>query len=153
MVVVVAIIVAVVASGGGRRRQGDRHETGAVTVDGTPLPSTTRRTADTAHRRRPIPTLAASRVRRPPVTIEPTGKPQVVVFVAHWCPHCQAEVPRLVDLAKQGVFDGVDVTAVATGTNSDAPNYPPSAWLEGREVAVPGAWSTARRAPPRRRTG
>jgi cytochrome c biogenesis protein CcmG, thiol:disulfide interchange protein DsbE len=64
------------------------------------------------------------------VTIAPNGKPQAIVFVAHWCPHCQAEVPRLVALAKQGVFDGVDVTAVATGTNPGYPNYPPSAWLQ-----------------------
>ena len=34
------------------------------------------------------------------------------------------------ELVKQGVFDGVDVTAVATGTNVDADNYPPSAWLK-----------------------
>jgi cytochrome c biogenesis protein CcmG/thiol:disulfide interchange protein DsbE len=65
-----------------------------------------------------------------PVTIAPDGKPQMIVFVAHWCPHCQNEVPRLVELAKQGVFKGVDVTAVATGTNDTYPNYPPSAWLK-----------------------
>jgi hypothetical protein len=37
----------------------------------------------------------------------------------------------LVTLANDGVFDGVDVTAVATGT-VDQPdrNYPPSAWLK-----------------------
>ena len=52
------------------------------------------------------------------------------MFVAHWCPHCQAEVPLLVALAKQGVFDGVKVSAVATGTNDAADNYPPSAWLK-----------------------
>jgi thiol-disulfide isomerase/thioredoxin len=54
----------------------------------------------------------------------------MIVFVAHWCPHCQAEVPRLVSLAKQGVFDGVQVSAVATSTSDQAPNYPPSAWLK-----------------------
>ena len=39
-------------------------------------------------------------------------------------------MPRLVALAKKGAFDGVDVTAVATGTNPGYPNYPPSSWLE-----------------------
>jgi cytochrome c biogenesis protein CcmG/thiol:disulfide interchange protein DsbE len=57
------------------------------------------------------------------------GKPRVLIFLAHWCPHCRAEVPRLVKLAKQGKLDGVEVQAVATGTNKDLPNYPPSKWL------------------------
>jgi thiol-disulfide isomerase/thioredoxin len=52
------------------------------------------------------------------------------VFLAHWCPHCQAEMPRLVALAKAGKLAGIDVTGVATGTNPGYPNYPPSAWLK-----------------------
>ena len=28
-----------------------------------------------------------------PLTIAPTGKPMMVVFLAHWCSHCNAEVP------------------------------------------------------------
>src|SRR5262249_10336319 len=51
--------------------------------------------------------------------------------LAHWCPHCRNEVPLIVQLAKAGKLDGVDVRAVATGTRSDAVNYPPSAWLQG----------------------
>ena len=42
----------------------------------------------------------------------------------------EAEVPRIVALAKDGVFKGLEVTAVATGTNSASPNYPPSAWMK-----------------------
>jgi len=73
------------------------------------------------------------------VTIGPDsgGKPQVIVFVAHWCPHCQAEVPRLVQLADDGVFDGVQVSAVATATNEQADNYPPSAWLKNEKWPFP----------------
>ena len=52
-------------------------------------------------------------------------------FVAHWCPHCQAEVPRIVALAEQGRLpEGVDVAAVSTAVDATAPNYPPSAWLD-----------------------
>ena len=39
---------------------------------------------------------------------------------------------------KDGVFDGVDVTAVATGTNDQATELPAVGVVEGREVAVPG---------------
>lgn len=132
VVVVIAIVVAVVASGGSDdNASATKFETAAVTVSGTPLP-----TYDSAERPDPavgetVPTLEGKSVfDGKPVTIEPNGEPQVVVFLAHYCPHCRAEVPRIVTLAKQGVFDGVDVTAVATGTTEEAPNYPPSAWLE-----------------------
>ncbi len=54
-----------------------------------------------------------------------------MVFLAHHCPHCQAEVPRIVDWASQGLVPaGVDIYGVATGTTSSRENYPPSAWLE-----------------------
>jgi len=46
-------------------------------------------------------------------------------------------VPKLSTLAKAGVFDGVKVKAVATGTNPDADNYPPSAWLHRSGVDWP----------------
>ena len=63
------------------------------------------------------------------VTIGGQGKPRAVVFVAHWCPHCRREVPRIVKLAKQGKLDGIEVDTITTGTSSDLPNYPPSKWL------------------------
>jgi thiol-disulfide isomerase/thioredoxin len=139
-VVVIAIVVAVVASGGGDDGTSDAtsFETRPVTVDGAPLPE-----YDSAKSTDPgigetIPTLeGVSVLDGKPVTVQPTGNPQLVLFLAHWCPHCQAEVPELVDLAEQGVFDGVDVTAVATGTNPEAPNYPPSAWLQDEKWPFP----------------
>ncbi len=57
-------------------------------------------------------------------------QPTLLVFLAHWCPHCQAELPRLVDMQAAGAFEGIRLLAVLTGTNPDAPNYPPAAWLE-----------------------
>ena len=142
-VVVVAIVVAVVSSGGGddSTAKATSYETGQVTVDGTALPqysdsySGTKKDPALA---KTIPTLHGTSVfNGKPVTIAPDGKPKAVVFVAHWCPHCQAEVPRLVALAKQGVFDGLEVSAVATGTNSTYPNYPPSAWLKDKSWPYP----------------
>lgn len=75
------------------------------------------------------PTLTGRGFDGKPVTVGGPGTPRVVLFVAHWCPHCQAEVPRIVKLAKQGKLDGVEVDTVTTGTSPDAPNYPPSKWL------------------------
>ena len=130
VVVVIAAVVAVALSSSGSDAQASQYEQAPVKVTGTPLPPFKGPVGDPAIGDT-IPTLQGVSVfNGDPVKIAPNGKPQAIVFVAHWCPHCQAEVPRLVALAKRGAFDGVDVTAVATGTNTGYPNYPPSAWLK-----------------------
>jgi hypothetical protein len=58
------------------------------------------------------------------------GTPMLLVFLAHWCQYCQAEVPVLVKWNQSMLVpDNLDVIAVATGTDKTAPNYPPSVWL------------------------
>jgi thiol-disulfide isomerase/thioredoxin len=65
------------------------------------------------------------------VAIENDGRAKAIVFLAHWCPHCQAEVPRVQDwLDATGGVEGVDIYSVTTSMNSAQPNYPPSDWLE-----------------------
>ena len=60
------------------------------------------------------------------------GKPKLVLFVAHWCPHCQREVPLLADYLKANPLPaGLELFTIATATDSAKPNFPPSAWLEG----------------------
>jgi cytochrome c biogenesis protein CcmG, thiol:disulfide interchange protein DsbE len=65
------------------------------------------------------------------VIIKPgDGKPKLILFVAHWCPHCQREVPRIVKWANDGsIPKSIEVVAVSTGVKSDQNNFPPSAWL------------------------
>ncbi|MDH3607456.1 MAG: hypothetical protein OER12_10740, partial [Acidimicrobiia bacterium] len=41
------------------------------------------------------PTIAGTSFDGSAVSIEPSGKHQVVIFLAHWCPHCQSEVKDL----------------------------------------------------------
>jgi thiol-disulfide isomerase/thioredoxin len=138
--VVLAGIVAVVVSGGGRGSSGSSSSGGSggatkpgqveiapVAVSGTPLPMLTDPTNDPAVGKT-APTLTGVTFNNSPVTIGNTGHAHVVVMVAHWCPHCQAEVPRIVSLAKTGQVP-VPIVTVATGTDPSAPNYPPSAWL------------------------
>jgi len=63
------------------------------------------------------------------VTTTP-GTPMLLVFLAHWCPFCQKEVPVLVNWDSSGtVPDNLDVIAVTTGTDEAQPNFPPSVWL------------------------
>jgi cytochrome c biogenesis protein CcmG/thiol:disulfide interchange protein DsbE len=132
--VVLALIVAIVVSAGGSDPStGGDAENRPVAVTGAPLPALPTSGADTAVGM-PAPTIAGQSFDGSPVTIDPgsTGKPTAIWFVAHWCPHCQAEIPRVVTLNQQGRLPGdVDIYAVSTSVNSSAPNYPPSAWLSG----------------------
>jgi cytochrome c biogenesis protein CcmG, thiol:disulfide interchange protein DsbE len=72
------------------------------------------------------------------LSIEPNGDPSLVVFLTHWCPHCQAEVPVLQDIADAGqIPEGLNTYAVVTGTDESAPNYPPTRWLQGEGWTYP----------------
>ena len=133
-VAVVALIVVVVTqlSGGSGSDTSGLKQTQPVAVEGASLPPFQGDpSADTAVGLAP-PTLEGKSFDGTPVSIIPNdGKAKLVVFFAHWCPHCQAEVPRIVQWSKEGkVPASVSVYGVATGTNEAAPNYPPSSWLQ-----------------------
>lgn len=66
------------------------------------------------------------------VSIDPTdGSPKAIMFLAHWCPHCQAEVPRVQAwLDGGGGVEGVEIVSVLTSMSSSQPNYPPSEWMD-----------------------
>jgi thiol-disulfide isomerase/thioredoxin len=65
------------------------------------------------------------------VEIKHDGTPKAVVFLAHWCSHCQAEVPRVQAwLDTGGGVPGVEIMSVTTSANSAQANWPPSAWLD-----------------------
>ena len=58
------------------------------------------------------------------------GKPYMVVFLAHWCPHCNREVPRLIEWQASGAIPAdLQIVGVSTAAASDRPNYPPSQWV------------------------
>jgi thiol-disulfide isomerase/thioredoxin len=127
-VVVVAAVIAVVLSLGGP--DVSEPATVPVGVTGTSLPDLTDPASDPAIGQ-PIPTLTGTDFSGEPMTIGPDDGPMAIVILAHWCPHCQAEVPLLVDyLESTGMPEGVRLVGIATSINRAQPNYPPSAWLE-----------------------
>lgn len=78
------------------------------------------------------------------VTIGPDGRPKIIVFLAHWCPHCQAEVPVIQNwLADGGLPEGVDLYAATVSTNARLSNFPPQAWLERENWEVPTVMDNA----------
>ena len=79
----------------------------------------------------PAPVVEGFDFEGDPVTIGGAGTPHVVIFLAHWCPHCQAEVPRVQEWLDDGNLpEGVQVRSVSTSMDASRPNYPPEAWLE-----------------------
>jgi cytochrome c biogenesis protein CcmG/thiol:disulfide interchange protein DsbE len=66
------------------------------------------------------------------MTIEPgDGTPKAIVFLAHWCPHCQREVPVVTQWVEDGQLpEGVELVGVTTGIDRNRPNFPPQDWLE-----------------------
>lgn len=107
-------------------------EYGIITTDGDPLPQL----PDAGGGEDPAigmlgPSIVSERSEEQ-IRLEPGpgGEPTMVVFLAHWCPHCQAEVPRLAELEAAGAFDDIRVVNVLTATTPERDNYPPSTWLD-----------------------
>jgi len=72
------------------------------------------------------------------VDISHDGAPKAIVFLAHWCSHCQSEVPRVQSwLDSTGGVPGVEVMSVTTSASSGQPNWPPSSWLAREDWTSP----------------
>ena len=139
-VIAIAAIVAITSSTGkDSTANGSLQEFSEVTVTGDVLPA-----FDEAANPDPAvgmlaPVLSGKGFAGNVVTTESTGTPTLLVFIAHWCPHCQREVSLLVEWEKSGKMPAnIDVLAVATGTDSANPNYPPSEWLARENF--PATW-------------
>ena len=78
------------------------------------------------------PTITGTSIAGERMTVEPgDGTPKAIAFLAHWCPHCQREVPTVVEWAGAGnAPDGVEIIGVATGIDRTRGNYPPHTWFE-----------------------
>ena len=71
-------------------------------------------------------------------SIEPDGRPKILLFLAQWCPHCQAEVPVVQAWLDAGNLPPqVDLYGVTTATSSVRPNWPPQDWLEAEGWSAP----------------
>lgn len=88
---------------------------------------------------RPAPTLSGTSINGEEMTIEPgDGTPKAIAFLAHWCPHCQREVPTVVSwMENGGLPEGVEVIGVATGIDRNRPNFPPHDWFEREAWQAP----------------
>lgn len=149
VVVVVVGVVAVVAgrgsksSGGGSAASGGtivpngKLDYGQVSVSGTALTPKPDSGADPMVGS-VIPTVIGQQFDGKQLTIAPNGKPHIIMVVAHWCPHCQAEVPRIQGwLNASGMPADVELVTVATSNDPAKGNFPASDWLRREKWSVP----------------
>ncbi len=147
--VIALVLVAIVLFAGDTSQEAA--ETGSPVVTGSLLPLQQGMTpSNDPTVGTQAPTVVGADFEGSAVEIQP-GTPTAVVFVAHWCPFCQAEVPSVQQwIDATGGVDGVDVIAVSTAVDQTRGNYPPSGWLEregwSSPIIVDDADSSAYRA-------
>ena len=140
VVALVAVVVVAVVVGVGLLVRGDAEEreqssdvpqVSDVNIEGEHLPPFEGHEPDPAMET-VAPAFAATTFGGVEVSVLPgNGTAKVIGFFAHWCPHCQRELPRIANwLAANQLPAGVEVIAVSTAVDSGRPNYPPSAWFE-----------------------
>lgn len=149
VVVLLALVVAIVAGSsdddtatttGGAGAGAPADAAGApaaVTIQGEALPPLPDSGADPAVGQA-MPTLSGTSLDGTPLTVPTTGRPTLALFVAHWCPHCQAEVPVVQDWVDEGRLpEGVDLMTVSTAVDARRGNHPPAEWLASEGWTAP----------------
>lgn len=134
-VLAVVLMVAMVLSFGGMEDAGP--EFGTPTVTGDPLARLPDGGADPAIGQ-PMPSVTGADFEGNAVSIGPDDGAQAIMFLAHWCTHCQVEVPAVQEWIDSGAApSGVQLVSVATAIDETRPNYPSSAWLDSEGWTAP----------------
>ncbi len=127
--VLIAAVIAIAVTSAGDDPSSEFEETAFAEIIGDPLPSLTQ----------PDPSVGAAAPQVITQTLDgervqishDDGVARVFLFLAHWCPHCQAELPSVVEwMSANDTPAGVEIVAISTAVDPQADNYPPSAWFE-----------------------
>ena len=101
-----------------------------VTVTGTPLVAWPRDGSADPAIGVVAPTLSGFTFDGSAVAVDPSQGPVMLVFLAHWCPHCNREIPELLAWKASGAVPAdLQVIGVTTDVHADRENYPPSEWI------------------------
>lgn len=136
-VIALAVVIVLVAGGGGDDKESPEFYARQVEVTGPALSAAPENLgpgqADPAVGET-APVVSGQDFADDPVTIDPTADgPTMVVVLAHWCPHCNAEIPVLNQWRDSGaVPEALNVVGISTAVREDQPNYPPDKWLEDK---------------------
>jgi thiol-disulfide isomerase/thioredoxin len=123
-------VVATVLTRSGQEAPEVSDVTADVTVRGDPLPPF--QGGDDPAVGEEAPGLTGTDLDGRRLRIVDEGRPKAIIFLAHWCPHCQREVEDLVEwLDDHELGAGADIYSVSTLVDATRGNFPPDAWLEG----------------------
>jgi thiol-disulfide isomerase/thioredoxin len=136
-VAVLALILSQGASGPGASAVSSSVPAVEPTITGDSLPAFTETIGDVA-KGLVAPVVKGQDFQGKLVEIAPNGKPTMIAFLAHWCPHCQREVPVIQGWVTAGRAPAdVNMVSVITAIDPTAPNYPPDTWLAREGWTVP----------------
>jgi len=133
-IIVVLAVIAIVFAGNTEpgNEYGDPQVSGQLSL----MPPNTR--VDVTANGETSPTVIGQDFDGNEVRIENDGRAKAIVLLAHWCPHCQDEVPAVQAwLDSGGGVEGVDMYSIATAMVSSRDNFPPSDWLDREGWTVP----------------
>lgn len=127
LVALIAAAAAVALLGGDGGDGGSLEDVGAPTVEGRALPTP----GPDVEAALDAPVVTGEGLSGGQVRVPARDSGTIVLFLAHWCPHCQREVPVVQDwIDAGGLSEDVELVSVATAIDPSRPNYPPDAWLE-----------------------
>jgi len=130
-VVAVILVAAIVLTGGGTDEEARYGTVEVIGENLAPYPVNLASIGDDPAIGSTIPTLDGEDLEGNAMSVSADGVAQGIVFLAHWCDHCQAEVPRVTDwIETTGGMEGVDIVSVTTSINPLRDNFPPDKWLE-----------------------
>lgn len=133
-----ALIVWMAVAISGESALADEIAFGEVTVEGPALPFLADPQAGDPALGLTAPAVSGADWNDVPVSIEQDGRPKIIMFLAHWCPHCQAEVPVVQNwIDAGGLGTDVDMYSITVLSNRLRGNWPPQQWLEDEGWTVP----------------
>lgn len=127
VVLLIVVLVAVVSVGETDDRIGLSEVAGSPEIEGDTLPPIPEGGEDPAIGTA-APVIEGADFEGNPTRIGDSA--QVISFVAHWCPACNAELPEVVAWQDAGgPPDGVDLVLVSTNMDDSRTEWPPQQWL------------------------
>lgn len=136
-VVGLGLIVALAFSIAGEESLDESIAFGEITVEGANLPFFEDSSTDPALGAA-APTVSGGDWNDNQYSIAADGRPKIVIFLAHWCPHCQVEVPVVQDwINSGGLPSDVDMYSITVLSEKLQPNWPSQDWLEDEGWTVP----------------
>jgi len=108
-------------------------DTQAITLTGDPLPTRDSNAATDPAIGMTAPVFTGTTYAGKTLTVDASQGPYMLVFLAHWCPHCNAEVPRMSAWKHSGaVPSNLKVYGITTATSASQVNYPPGTWIANK---------------------